>query len=418
MKFRIFKFRICPSVFLLVLLLSHLFFSENTIAQQPERETVQPREERRANIPPEMLERFLVTVPQLEGRAFNPEALGSSLDRIGLRLGNAIPVADNEREGMIISQNPAARQRVPMQTAVDITYGVPVSGVAPSQPEPVLVPDYSGIPVERAINRMANDRLKPGIIREIPSDQQLGNVVRHFPEHGMQVEPGTGIDLMVSQGPPPEEIRVRVPLLIGYSLQEAAEILRAAGLYAGQLREQLSGEREGVIIGQDPPVNSLVPAGSIVDITFSVRDEFAEVPDVTHFPLEKAVMILNESRLNHSVEYRIRSNQPLHTVLEQDPLPGTRVPFGFQVHLVVAKSEKVPPWIYWAGGILAAILLGGLAGLKMGRNTNSPDSKRVTLKPVPDSGKQSVNATGDEPAQGPLTLKIIPDKGIQTIKNG
>jgi beta-lactam-binding protein with PASTA domain len=45
---------------------------------------------------------------------------------------------------------------------------------------------------------------------------------------------------MVSQGPPPEEIRVRVPLLIGYSLQEAAEILRAAGLYAGQLREQLS----------------------------------------------------------------------------------------------------------------------------------------------------------------------------------
>ena len=75
-----------------------------------------------------MLERFLVTVPQLEGRAFNPEALGSSLDRIGLRLGNAIPVADNEREGMIISQNPAARQRVPMQTAVDITYGVPVPG--------------------------------------------------------------------------------------------------------------------------------------------------------------------------------------------------------------------------------------------------------------------------------------------------
>jgi len=348
MKIRIFKFRIYPSFFLLVLLLSHLFLSEDTIAQQPERETVQPQIERRAIVPPDMLERLLVTVPQLEGRVFNPEVLSSSLDRIGLRLGNAIPVTDNERVGIILSQNPAARQRVPMQTAVDITYGVPVPGVAPSQPEPVLVPDYTGIPLERAISRMANDRLKPGIIREIPSDQQLGNVVRHFPEHGMQVEPGTGIDLMVSQGPPPEEIRVRVPLLIGFSLQEAAEILRAAGLYAGQLREQLSREREGVVVGQDPPVHSLVPAGSVVDITFSVRDEFAEVPDVTHFPIEKALMILEESRLNHSVEYRNRSNQPLHTVLEQDPLPGTRVPFGFQVHLVVARSEKVPPWIYWA----------------------------------------------------------------------
>lgn len=384
-----------------------------------------PQRNGRRVIPAEMLEIQLVTVPPLIGRNYDLNQISAILGRSGLRLGSAIPVENNDSTGIVTGQSPGIRQRVVPQTPVNITYAVPIAVVTPSQPQNVRVPEYVGLTLERAVGRMPNDRLVPGNISEINADYPPGIVVNQFPEAGMAVDPGTEISLEVSMGPR-EEIPVRIPNLIGLTLQQAAEVLRNSELFVGNIDERITDEREGRIISQSPNPGTEILKGSPVDIVYSVRaDNVAEegelipVPNVLNYPRDEAIREIKASRLNYLIEPVKKSGQQNGIVVDQNPQPETLVLPGTELIIFVQDNSAVPHWIYWGVGVLTAGLLGGFIGRKI-----SPGKKKkmvakkemeLDLKPVLDVGKQSIT-TGYQLFNSSLHLKYISDAGTQTLK--
>ena len=424
MKNKIFLLTRQMLFFLLFFLCAFLVSQPEANAQQRLNEAtrVQPQDIRRLTVPPELLRQTLVAVPRLEGRTYNQQELEQILERTGLAMGNTLPVINNERIGIIISQTPAAGQRVQRGTPVNITYGIQGGVVTPNQPnENVSVPDYVGMTLQRATGRMPNDRLQPGSIKETPSDAPAGIVVDQFPEAGMIVDPGTRIDFAVSSGPQ-SVTQIAVPNLLGLTLEQAANVLRESKLFAGQLREEISDARPGVVMSQSPRAGTLVPLESAVDITFSVsppEERDVVVPDVKGLPVDKAIQVIKESRLNYLLKYEKRQGEHQNIVVEQEPLPETRVPPGTNVQLIIPKEETLPPWVYWGGGVLVAAILGGFVGRKIGGRKNKTMGKKDTtlhLKPVLDGGKQSITSKDTGIIQQQLHIKPVPDKGTQTIK--
>jgi beta-lactam-binding protein with PASTA domain len=369
------------------------------------------RPQNRIVIPQEILRMQQVTVPRLEGREFNFDEVVTILDRVGLQIGEVIPVANNERIGIITAQQPDAGNRVFPQTRVNISYGI-------ERQDNVSVPNYIGLTVAQAENRMPNDRLNIGNIREENSEAPAEEIIEQFPEPEMEVDPGTLISFVVSLGPPPEPI-VEVPSIVGESLREAAEILNKNGLTVGELIEESTDERPGVVLDQEPEAGTLVDINSPVNIVFSVAEPLITVPDVRNLSRNEAIAILKETGLSYLVQYEKNNDVIENTVFDQDPLPGNSVPPGADVLLIISE-RTTENWIFWVSGILVAAILGVVTGIRIrtGKKKKIAGRKnmKVDLSPKWDVGRQQILISGSNLNATSLHFKMINDRGIQTIK--
>lgn len=376
------------------------------------------RPQNRIEIPPEILRMQQATVPRLIGREYNYDEIVTILDRAGLQIGEVVPVGKNDSIGIVTGQQPSAGQRVFPQTRVNISYGIEIPPEFSVQPDLVRVPGYIGLPLEQAESRMPNDRLDIGNIREEFSYEPPGIIIDQFPEPGMEVDSGTLISFVVSLGQPPQPF-VEVPPIVGETLREAAEILREFGLSVGELTEEISNERAGIVLEQSPEAGTLVDENSPVNIVYSVPAELITVPDVQTLPRNEAISILNETGLNYLVKYQKNSNAAENTVIDQEPLPGNSVPPGSDVILLISE-ETDESWIYWGAGIVAAALAGGFAGrkIKTGRKNRKIGKKNMEfdLKPTWDLGIQQIKFDSKHLSGEGIQLKIKKDAGIQTIK--
>ncbi|MFY9152176.1 MAG: PASTA domain-containing protein [Prolixibacteraceae bacterium] len=381
---------------------------------------VQPA--RRARVPSNLIEIQQVQVPQLIGQNYNPDEITTILTRAGLRLGKSQPVVDSERYNRIVGQEPAAGQFVRPRTLVNITYGIQEQAPTPGIPQNVTVPDYLGMNVDLVTRRLPNDRLSPGAQKKIPSDLPSGTILAQFPPPGSVVDPNTPVSLSFSAGPQ-DAAKVRVPQLIGRTLQESAEILNKLNLFAGLLKEQVTDKPEGEVLYQSPAAGTLVNAGSSINMTYSVRprNEYIRVPDVTGMTEDKARELLSVAGLTVEDVYSQKSDAPDGIVISQTPYPDEEVAKGTRAALILSENNSDQAWIYWGGGIVAALLLGSYIGWKTAKpkpDNGNPDKKAPKLKlvVVPDAGKQTIySGKSADPIHG-LQLKIIPDPGIQTLK--
>jgi beta-lactam-binding protein with PASTA domain len=410
------------NIFVLVYTLLMLVFNLPIYGQQPEngirRSQAIQQPARTYRIPENLLQIQMVSVPPLVGRYYNPDEISALLIKAGLRLGNAVPVVNNEKVGVIISQSPELRQRVRPQTPVDITYGVADQPIPPGLPENVIVPNYIGMNIEQVLGRLPNDRLTSGAIEEITSEQPTGEVIEQFPLAGSNVDPNTSVGFKLSSGP--QQVTIDVPRLIGLSLQEAAEELKRNQLFAGLLKMEVSDKREGEVLDQFPREGTAVPLGSAVDVTYSVlvREESEIVPNVIGMDLKDAQIILDEIGFPIEQVYYENSKTKEGTVIKQQPTPGEKVKKGTPVTLIFAR-QSYPPWIYWGGGIVAALLLGGYMGWKSGKGKRERSEKKepeIEIKIIPDAGKQTFHFIHSGQSLEGLHFEIIPDKGVQTLK--
>lgn len=393
--------------------------------QQPAKTIVQsqitkPQQIEKYKIPAGLFQLQLVYVPQLVGRTYDPGQLSTALGRIGLRLGNAIPVTDNQNIGIILSQSVPAREQVRRNSAIDITYGI-----ASPQTQPkaglIVVPNYGGIPLDEALRRIPNDSLTAGEQTEVQSDEPQGVIVAQFPAPETKVDPFTRVNLSFSAGRPPAKIAT-VPDLIGQSLQQAADLLQQAGLFAGRLTGRISNDEPGIVLDQSPKPGQQVSPQTSVDLVYSVQPQDIPViiPDVTGLAKEDAIQLLHQHQLSAAETYIQRPDFSPGHVIQQDPLPGTPVPPGTEVQLVIAMKKSLPVWVYWIGGLLVAAAAGSVSGWKIGRRdarkTTGKEDPILTLHLIPDPGKQTLIAEDEQADADHLHLKIVPDPGIQTLK--
>lgn len=229
------------------------------------------------------------------------------------------------------------------------------------------VPELVGLPLARA--RAAADLAKLNLqVMGSVSDPLVakGAVARQIPLAGTSVAVGTNVAATLSIGP----TSVTVPALKGLSLAVAGNRLGEAGLKVGSTSSQpQEGAAAGNVVSTAPSGGTQVPPGSSVDLVvvgelssggaappkipappaLRPRPSVAvapgtpgsvTVPKATGMRLQFATGRLSSSGLSVGrVSYENDEDHIEGYVLRQSPAPGTPVPRGTTVDLVINRTE-------------------------------------------------------------------------------
>jgi serine/threonine-protein kinase len=191
---------------------------------------------------------------------------------------------DNTLRDTVIDQKPAAGAKVPEGSRIAL--------VVSDGPAPVLVPNFVGMPVDKAQARAS----ALGIAIDT-SQTVAGNpanaVASQNVAPGTKVTANTTVHVVVNSGVPVNAAPaangppVAVPMLGGSSYAGALDALKSAGL-AYSLRYAVQSTNNGTIVAQDPPPGPAT-AGATVTITLSVS---GQVPDTDGLPPDRAQAVL------------------------------------------------------------------------------------------------------------------------------
>jgi eukaryotic-like serine/threonine-protein kinase len=153
---------------------------------------------------------------------------------------------------------------------------------------------------------------------------------------------------------------VNVPDVVGLTAEQATQTLHNEQLTVGSSTVKTSTVAKGDVLSTDPKAGTSVAKNSAVKLVVSGGPDIpiVEVPAVTGQQLTQAIAALQAKNLGYTVD-SVTSDQPVGTVLSQNPAGGTRVPDTHKVTLTVSgtqSSVSVPSVIGQspanAGGIL------------------------------------------------------------------
>lgn len=161
-------------------------------------------------------------------------------------------------KGVIINQKPAATSTVKKGREIQVVLSLGI--------EKVQVPDLTGKNQQAWNVELENAGLILGEISMVTSkDHPYGVVVYQSPEAGVEVEPGSSVNIMVNE--PPE---VTVPSLIGKTQTQAQQDLQLIGLGIGGITTEPSDQYvKGVVIRQEPLADTVLHEGDSVTMIIS-----------------------------------------------------------------------------------------------------------------------------------------------------
>ena len=172
--------------------------------------------------------------------------------------------SDEVEKGMVISQKEEVDTVVPRFSKVTVVVS------AGSDKVDISELGLSGMTLETAIRLLEGKNLKADVQEEASEDVTPGTIIRYEPED--KVALGSTVILYVSTGP--EEEFVPVPNLYGKTDAEAAALLSASGLVAGEVtKEYDSTVSAGHVISQGVEAGTQVAPGDTVDYTLSLGPE-------------------------------------------------------------------------------------------------------------------------------------------------
>jgi serine/threonine-protein kinase len=199
---------------------------------------------------------------------------------------------------------------------------------------PVSVDIYTGMRVDLAKARVHQDGLVPQVTPQATTKEPVGIVFDQSPQAGQKTDRGNAVTLYVSTGPP----KSQVPNVVGQQATDAVGALKDAHLQPN-ISEVFSDKQDGVVLSQDPPPNVRVKQGAVVDLKVSKGAKPIQVPDVRGEPVDNAVSQLQAMGLSPQTN-RVDSEQPVNTVLDQNPAAGTTVAKGTAITLTVSKGPQ------------------------------------------------------------------------------
>ena len=232
----------------------------------------------------------------------------------------------------VVEQDPRAGSEADEGSTVEISISLGLR---------VAVPNVSGMPLDKAAERLSDAELQVEERKEFSDSVESGRVVRTSPPAGDQVDCQTAVDVFVSKG----RNLVPVPDVLGQSEASAQSEIRNAGLIPNVETEN-SDEPEGTVIAQDPGPGGAVETGTEVVITVSNGAGSIVVPDVIGQPEDTAVNTLQGRGVTNIkvVEQETDDSTQDGRVTDQAPAAGTRIRQGDRVTLFVAVFvEPEPP---------------------------------------------------------------------------
>lgn len=231
--------------------------------------------------------------------------------------------ANEAEEGVVFEQRPEAGSRVEAGSTVTI--------LVSTGPEQVDVPNVVGLPVDRALERLAESELE-ATQAEVPSNEPPGTVVAQDPTAGSQVDAGSSVRINVSGGPGTAD----VPDVVGSDVESATATLGEAGFEANAVEVQ-SREPAGTVVAQNPAAGTEAREGSTVRLNVSIGE--TDVPDVVGQDEADARATIEELDLQVNA-VQVPSQEPEGTVVAQNPAPGTTVRAGATVRINVSQGPQ------------------------------------------------------------------------------
>ncbi len=211
-----------------------------------------------------------VEVPNLVG--MQVEKAEQTLEDFGLKLKVGKEISSSEfKKGEIIDQKTKVGEKVKSGYTIEVT--VSTGGKL------VKVPSLIGKNIAEIDAILSEKNLEDGIVTPQFSDTVEANfIINQYPEPYKEVEEGTKIDIVVSQGP--EKKMVDMPSLLNRTENEANSALIASGLAKGNTDKAPSDEYEaGRVMWQSIQPGTSVEANTRVDIKISTGPEPEPEPE-------------------------------------------------------------------------------------------------------------------------------------------
>lgn len=183
-----------------------------------------------------------------------------ALENRELVVGNVTRQADSDvPSGEVISSNPEAGTVVTVGDSVDL--------VVSSGPDTVVMPSLSGYDLERATELLEGSQYGLQVDADyVTSDEPRNSVLNSNPPAGSDVERGSSVTLIVSEG------QVQVPDVVGMSQDDAVAALEDANLTAS-VTESIDGTVEpGTVIAQSTTAGTSVSPRTSITITVALED--------------------------------------------------------------------------------------------------------------------------------------------------
>lgn len=194
------------------------------------------------------------------------------------------------------------------------------------------VPKLKGMTEDEAQDALAGTNLGYGTTTGQWSDTvPEGQVIASSPKAGTTLRPDTPVDLVVSKGPKPVDLKDWV----GKPVDDAMAWLEARGLNGTVVDEQFSDSvDEGEVISMDPPAGTTVLRGDEVSFVVSKGPELIQVPSVRAQGVEAATETL--TALGFEVVTEEASGYlGLGFVFSQSPGGGEMAPKGSTITLTI-----------------------------------------------------------------------------------
>ncbi len=170
---------------------------------------------------------------------------------------------------------------------------------------------------------------------------------------------------------------VDVPDVVGETSSVATQTLQNEHLTVGTTTFRTGAAAKGVVVATDPKAGASVAKNSAVDLVVSDGPHIptVQVPSVTGEQLAPAIQKLTAANLSYTVKY-VNSNQPIGTVLSQNPAGGSSVKATVKVQLTVSGTQtsvSVPSLLGQSPAAAGSIL--SQHGLNVGTQTNACSSQ-------------------------------------------
>ena len=203
--------------------------------------------------------------------------------------------------------------------------------------ELVSVPGLTGKTVKEAEKILKSKELRLGNVKEkATTEAEPGIIIQQIPEKGTDVEKEKKIDITLAK-----PVMVKVPDLMGKSIEKTREILAEKRLLLGTTTEKYSDNTPGTVIEQNPAAELEVVISSKISIV-TAKEKKVSVPTLRGKTTSEARDILRNAGLQlGQVTEQIDSYAPVGTIIKQSPYGFNQVSKDSEVDIVIAKRDMI-----------------------------------------------------------------------------
>lgn len=190
-------------------------------------------------------------------------------DAINLLTEKGLEVSIKERvfdksiiKGNVISQSINSQTSVKKGTVIELTIS--------KGRELLRVPNIVGFSLDDVKDIIKKNGFKIGTTSNEDSDAPKGQIIKQLPKEGEEVESGTEINIILSNGQKKEKTdnKITVPSVLSYEQEEAISLLKKSNLDV-KIESESSNVARNLVIKQKPEPSSKVEQGTTVTIVIS-----------------------------------------------------------------------------------------------------------------------------------------------------